>query len=334
MAGGWTSERLLSLCRGFQPACVIVAAAELDVFTALAARPSGADELAKALDADARGVRVLLDALVALELLEKADGRYGPAAGAAALLSEQGPENVLGIVRHLGNCLRRWSRLGETVRTGRAPPREAGLRGEAGDLASFIRGMDDVSGPLTAVMIEKLRPLAFRHLLDVGGGAGTWTIAFLQAAPDARATLFDLPEVVELARPRIEAAGLADRVTLVGGDFLADDLPGGADFAWVSSIVHQNSRDQNRRLLGKVFSALAAGGRIAVRDVVMSRCRTSPAAGALFAVNMLVGTEAGGTYTFDELAEDLRAAGFADPALLRRGEGTDSLIRAFRPAGD
>ena len=90
--------------------------------------------------------------------------------------------------------------------------------------------------------MERLSPLRFQRLLDIGGASGTWTIAFLRAVPEATAVLFDLPQVMPLARERLTRAGLADRVSLVAGDFYTDDLPGGADFAWLSAIAHQNSR--------------------------------------------------------------------------------------------
>jgi hypothetical protein len=122
-----------------------------------------------------------------------------------------------------------------------------------------------------------------------------------------------------------------DRVRLVPGSFYTDELPGGADLAWVSAIVHQNSRDQNRALFRKIFAALVSGGRILIRDFVMDETRTHPPGGAFFAVNMLVSTPGGGTYTFNELRDDLAAAGFVDAGLARRGEGMDSVVGATKP---
>jgi hypothetical protein len=152
----------------------------------------------------------------------------------------------------------------------------------------------------------------------------------LHANPRAKATIFDLPDVIPLARQRIAGAGMKDRVQFVAGDFLADPLPKGADLAWVSAIVHQNSRAENRRLFSSVFQALLGCGRIIIRDVLMNDSRTSPLAGALFAVNMLVATEVGGTYTFDELREDLEAAGFQNATVIRRDEAMNSLVSAVK----
>jgi spermidine synthase len=168
-------------------------------------------------------------------------------------------------------------------------------------------------------------------LLDIGGASGTWTIEFLKAAPYAKATLFDLADVIPLAQKRITEASLSKRVSLVAGDFYKNDLPAGVDFVWLSAVTHQNSRKQNCDLFAKIYSALQEDGVLVIRDVVMNKSRTSPKTGALFAVNMLVATAAGGTYTFDEFREDLSYAGFVDATLLYRGEYMDSLIRAKKP---
>jgi len=131
-----------------------------------------------------------------------------------------------------------------------------------------------------------------------------------------------------MARQRVAEAGLGDKVNLVGGDFYTDDLPEGADLAWLGAICHQNSREQNRALFAKIHKALKDDGAVVIRDVVMEPSHTSPVGGALFAVNMLVATEGGGTYTFDEYREDLLAAGFQGAELVHRDEFMNSLIKA------
>jgi precorrin-6B methylase 2 len=235
------------------------------------------------------------------------------------------------MVRHLGNCLRRWGQLARVTQTGRPVEGEVSVRGAEADLASFIRAMHEVSHPVAADLVASVGPIAFRHLLDIGGASGTWTLEFLRLHPASTATIFDLPEVIPTAESLLTTAGLRDRVRLVPGNFYTDALPAGADLAWVSAIVHQNSREQNRTLFAKVFAALVPRGRILIRDIVMDDTRTNPAAGAFFAVNMLVSTPGGATFTFGELRDDLAATGFVDATLLRRGEGMDSVISATKP---
>jgi len=331
MPGKWTGEELLELARAFQPACVLMAAAELDLFAVLRGRRMTAEALAAEMSSDARGTGVLCDALAAMGLLEKYGGRYALAAGTEELLVSGGPGSVLAMLRHLANCQRRWAQLARVVKDGSPARCEPSVRGEREDLEAFIEAMHDVSRAMAPALLGEIGPPEFTHLLDLGGGPGTWTIAFLRAAPAARATLLDLPDVIPIARAHVEAAGLADRVTFVAADMDDDTpLPVGADLTWVSAVVHQNSRQDNRRLFAKVRAALADGGRILIRDVVMDRLHTAPAAGALFAVNMLVGTPGGGTYSFEELAEDLQQAGFDRPRLLHAGKGMDSVVEAIR----
>jgi hypothetical protein len=326
----WTAEQVLNTVRAFQAACVLTAAAELNIFGTLQNSPMTAESLAAKLGADPRAATVLLDALAALSLLKKDNKDYSVTPQVAELLSETGRRSVLPGVLHLGNCLRRWSQLARVVQTGEPAERSSSIRGEAADMAAFIGAMDNFSAPTVSQTVDRLQPLTFRHLLDVAGASGTWTIAFLRAVPQAGATLFDLPEVIPFARQRIAEADLTDRVRFVAGDFFSDELPTGADFAWLSGVAHQNSREQNRALFARIHSALQENATLVIRDVVMDECRTEPVAGALFAVNMLAATEGGGTYTFGEFREDLLAAGFSEAALVQQDEHTNSLIRATK----
>ena len=327
----WTAEDLLALARGYQGASVLAAAADLDLFAAIHSGAGTARAVADSIQCDLRGSEVLLDALAALRLLEKSGATYRLAPGLDRLLLEEGPHTVLAMVQHQANCMRRWGHLANVVKTGRPAECAPSVRGRAGDQASFIGAMDNISAPQADQVIQALQPLSFERLLDVGGASGTWTGAFLRACPAGRAILFDLPVVIPMADKRLTRLGLRDRVELVPGDFMADPLPPGADLAWVSAIVHQNSRAQNRQLFASVFRALASGGRIVIRDILMEATRTQPAAGALFAVNMLVATEGGGTFTFEELAGDLGSAGFVEAKVIRQDEGMNSLVAAKLP---
>ncbi len=328
----WTVEQILALGRSYQAAAVLAAAAELDLFNALSPAPRTATVLARTLQCDLRALTILLDALVALRLLEKSGGTYALPDGLSAILTPNGAQSVLAMAQHQAHCLRNWAQLARVVKTGRPAECIPGIRGEEGAQEAFIGAMHNVSAPNATKVIRALKPLRFQHLLDIGGASGTWTIAFLRACPSARATLFDLPHVIPMAQRRLAAAGLAKRVELVPGDFTRDALPAGADLAWVSAIVHQNSRAQNRVLFGKVLAALVSGGRIAIRDILMEEDRTRPVAGALFAVNMLVATEGGGTFTVAELREDLEAAGFAEVVLACGDEAMNAIVVAKKPA--
>ncbi len=329
-------DAVLDMVRGFQPSCVVIAAAELDVFTILHARPLSAAGLASRIKGDTRAVAVLLDALSAVGLLDKGSGAepaYSVPKAAADVLTESGSQCMLGMIRHLGNCMRGWGQLAGVVLSGKPASRRPSVLGAGGDLASFIRAMHEISEPLAMPLVAGLGKLKFTHVLDLGGASGTWTLPFLRLNPEACATIMDRPEVIPMARRLMRKAGLTDRVRLVAGDFMRQALPEGCDLAWVSAIVHQNSRAQNRRLFAKVLSALEPGCLILIRDIIMDSSRLRPAGGAMFAVNMLVNTPGGGTFTFGELRDDLKAAGFVKIRLLRRGQWMDSVVCASKPVG-
>jgi len=327
-AGG---DRLLEKMTGFMAPCVFAAAAELDVFTLLASEPLTADQVAEKLCTDARATPMLLDALVALELLEKNGRHYAVPAESIPWLSARSPTSILPMVFHRMNILRGWVQLAWITKAGIPGPKVASIRGPAADREAFVAAMHTVSVSVADDLIARLGPLEFTHLLDVGGASGTWTMAFLRTMPTARATLFDLPDAVKQAQERLAGGEFADRVELAAGDFYRDELPRGADLAWVSAIVHQHDRTANRELFAKVYRALVPGGRIAIRDVVMAPCGTKPVDGALFAINMLVNTPSGTTFTLDELAEDLQSAGFEQAALAVESEGMHSVVVAGKP---
>jgi precorrin-6B methylase 2 len=315
----------------FRPACIVGAAAELDLFTAIGQQALSLETIAEKLHADSRAIRILLDAVTALGLLQKHDHSYQVPSQLQPLLIQPSPQCILPMIWHSMTILRGWSQLAWVARAGIPGPRTASIRGAEADRAAFVAAMHTVSGPIADGLVARLGPPQFRHLLDVGGASGTWTLAFLRAVPGAQATIFDLPDAIEQARARIQTSDLAGRINLAPGDFYADSLPTGADYAWLSAIIHQHSREQSRELFAKVFAALDRGGRVGVRDMVMEASRTRPVAGALFAVNMLVNTDAGDTYTLEEISADLRGAGFVEPRLAVAADDMQAVVEARKP---
>ncbi len=314
MTSQWNTETLLTTARQFQSASVIVAAAELDLIPALSQGPMNARDLARRLTLDERATAILADALAALGLLQKEKVEYRPADGIAPLFDENSPGNVVNMLRHQANCLRSWAQLANVVKQGTHFDRLASVRGYDEDRRSFIEAME----------------VASHEAAPEGGHLPG--IPSLQEAPGYRRRTRDLDPRLPRCQPRtaghllrparsgphrappLRAHGLLERVKLVPGDFYQDEsFPKGADMAWISAITHQNSREQNRELYTKVHDALAPEGSIFIRDMVMSDDHVSPTAGAMFAINMLVNTEAGGTFSFAEQSEDLAAAGFEDP---------------------
>jgi SAM-dependent methyltransferase len=235
------------------------------------------------------------------------------------------------MVLHMASLWPRWSRLTDIAKGIGAAKEEFIFSRRAEELRAFIGAMHVIGASMAKQIVAAVAPGTSRSLLDVGSGSGTYTIAFLRAVPEMKATLCDLPEVIEMARERLSREGLLDRTTLVAGSFHEQEFPDGHDLALISAIIHSNSPEQNLDLYRKVFRALKPGGRILIRDHVMDPDRIRPLDGAIFAINMLVGTSGGCTYTYEEIEAGLAQAGFTGIKLLRQGEHMDAVVEAHKP---
>lgn len=319
---------VLATARGFFAGKLILTAAELDLFSRL---PQTAERLAEENGWDAEALTVLLDALAAIGLLDKHEARYAVRDKLTDGLGDNPEKSVVPMLKHMVGLWERWSALADIIRDGRGAARRASVFSDAASMRAFIGAMHVVGRQLAGDIVPWLDPSWATRLLDVGGASGTYTLAFLNHAPGLHATLFDRPDVIPLAEERLRQNGLLDRVRLVAGDYNADEFPGGHDLVWLSAIIHQNSRAENRALFAKCERALLPGGRVWIRDHFMDESRTRPPAGAIFAVNMLVATADGSTYTFAETAEDLEAAGLRSVRLIREGENMDAVVEAIKP---
>jgi SAM-dependent methyltransferase len=313
--------------RGFLKSRVILTAAELNLFTRLNKGQARADDLAKELKCDLRCLTRLLDSLVALQLVLKEDGFY-QTSKRGALLSAEHPETELPMVLHLNGLWETWSGLTETVKTGVNPKRKSVNQRSNDSVGAFISAMHVVGRNLSKEIADSYDLSPFKRLLDIGGATGTYIMAFLEKNAGMTAVLFDLPDVIPMAEQRLGGEGLLERVKLVSGDFYKDELPTGCDLALLSAIIHQNSPQENLNLYGKIHRALEPSGKLLIRDHVMDPGRTFPPQGTLFAINMLVNTKGGDTYTFDEIRKSLEAAGFGEVKLVRKGERMDCLVEA------
>lgn len=328
------------LAAAYQDSLILLAANHLGVLAALQDGPRTARDLAGALDLDPRALETLLLALAGAEILEqKGPGTFALQPELAPYLAPAGEHSLHSIFDHHWHLVQRWSHLADVVRTGRPAPRpgagEAGRR-DPRELRAFICGMKDISRRSSLEVADAVPELGdCRHLLDLGGGPGTAAITFCRRWPTLRAVVFDLPEVVPIAAEEIAAAGLETRITTLAGDYHRDPLIHDGqplyDAVYVANIIHSLAPAETRRLLREAAGVLAPGGLLVVKDFYLEDSRTEPAAGARFAVNMLVGTEGGKSYTWTETEALLRDVGLGD--LARRRVATASgLVCARKPA--
>ncbi|MBA4416879.1 MAG: hypothetical protein C0392_03050 [Syntrophus sp. (in: bacteria)] len=313
----------------FMKSRVIITAAELDFFTNLDERPATSGKLASSMGLNPRATARILDALVTMDLLEKKGDFYHCTENGKSLSSRH-PHTILPMILHMARLWKSWSYLTETVQEGSMRKREI-QEFDDENRAAFIGAMHAIGIGLSEEIAEGYDLSPFKRMLDVGGASGTYTIAFLRKNLHMNATIFDLEPVISLALKRIEGEGLSDRVTFAKGDFYKDDLPGEYDLVLLSAIIHQNSPEENMDLFQKTFQALEPGGVLLIRDHIMDESRTKPPAGAMFAINMLVNTRGGDTYTFGEVQHALETAGFTHVALVRTGERMDCLVEARKP---
>ena len=312
MAASLSPESIMGTVAGFQQARVLLSAAQLDVFTHLAGGRKSAAELAHALHADTRALTYLLDALAGIGLLHKDAAGYWNAPAALGLLVRGAPGSVLAALEHFAHVWDRWSTLTTVVRTGRPVDfQEVNDRG-TDELESFLGAMDVIARGSAAQVAQAVGLTGVRRMLDVGGGAASYVVAFAQAEPTLTGVVLDLPNVVPIARRGIERAGIQDRLTTLTGDYRTGTFPTGFDMVLLSAIVHINSPEENAYLVRRCASSLAPAGRLVIRDFIMAPERTQPVGGALFAINMLVGTQGGGTFTEAEMRAWMEGAGLTD----------------------
>ncbi len=323
-AAGVLPDDVNDMIRGFMPSRAVLTALELDIFSA-AGEGASSDQVAASIGGDPRGTEMLLNCLVALKLLEKSNGTFRNTALSRRFFVQGSPDNACPALLHTANLWRRWSTLTDCVRAGGRVYRDSN-HGFAG---TFIAAMDRNARERAPLLVEAVGADRVKHMLDLGGGSAAYSIAFAKANPQLRSDVLDLPEVVVLSNEYIGKAGLSARIRTVPGDMLTASLPKEYDLVLISAICHMFGPEENRALLGRAHAALVPGGRVVIQDFILEADKTAPRFAALFALNMLVGTHQGASYSEPEYDAWLREAGFSDIRRVRL-PGPSGLMIATR----
>lgn len=319
-------SNLMETMRGFEESRVLLTAVELDVFTAVGGGATAA-ETAKKLGTNARATETLLNALVAVGALAKKDGIFRNTPDTARYLVAGSPDYARPALMHTVDMFNSWATLTDCVRRGTAVPSPGVESQDQQWTASFIAAMHSGAKGTAEQVVRRVGVRGVRRLLDIGGGSGAYSIAFAQASPTLRAEVLDLAPVVPIAQKYIDEAGLADRISTRVGDLTVDEFGKDYDLILLSAICHMLDPEQNLDLFRRCYRALAPGGRIVIRDFILEPDKTAPKWVALFAINMLVGTKGGSTYTEAEYKAWLTGAGFQG---LTRVEPAGDLVVATR----
>jgi len=303
-----TPGRLLALSGSYWQTCVLHAGVKLDLFTAIGREACTVQEVAKTIRTEERATAMLLNALVAMELLVKEDTRYRNSEESALFLDAASSAYQGYIIMHHHQLMASWARLDEAVKSGRPVRNRVAFEDET-VRKHFLMGMFNIAMGLAPHVVRALDLSGRRKLLDLGGGPGTYALHFCQAHPDLHAVVFDLPGTRRFAEQTITRFGLADRVEFAAGDYHKDPLPGRFDTVWLSHILHAENPEACQRLIHKAVQALDRGGVLIVHDFILNDTMDGPLFPALFALNMLLGTDGGQAYAQGQVEIMLKEAG-------------------------
>src|SRR5262245_11196699 len=327
--------KVSEVVNGFAAARILQLAVELDVFTRLANEAKTAAQLATLIPVHPDALERLLDALVAMGFLAKEAERFRALPISHTYLARSGPKYMGHFIQHLAHRWEDWGRLRDAIQSGK-PLRKSDLytQESPADLELFIRGLHELAlARGDARWLARAVPLGrCRRLVDVAGGPGTYAALLCRANHELEATVFDLPATLEVTRKILREFDTTGRVRTLAGDYRSEPIAGGPyDVALLSNVLHAEDEPTNLRLLQKVHDALVPGGILMIKDDVMSPDHTSPENGAVFALELLLGTR-GKSYSFGEISGWMGKAGFQDMVEVPVAPPAQvSLVLALRP---
>ncbi len=330
-----TPERISQMAWGYTAPLILEAAIRHRVFDLLDEKPKTVEEVAAASGAAPRGLRAIMNALIGFDLLAKdASGRYSLRPESAAFLVSTKPSFMGGIIKHTSlQLIPIWLQLNDVVARGGPDQGVNQERRGSEFFHNFVEDIFPMSYP-SAQNLGRALDIAGANapvkVLDLAAGSGVWSIALAQLSPRVSVTAVDWPGVLDVTRRVASRFGLADRYTYVAGDLLEADFGHGHNVATLGHILHSEGAERSRALLRKTYDSLAPGGTIAIAEFLVNDDRTGPPNGLIFAVNMLVATEHGDTFSFSEIARWLEQAGFENARMLD-SPGPSPLILADRP---
>ncbi len=330
-----TPERIMQFAWGYVPPLLLEAAIRHRVFDVLDSGAKTLSEVVKETGASERGLAAVMNALVGLEFLAKdLQGRYSLTPESATFLVSTKPSFMGGMIRHgSSQLIPKWLHLNEVVATGR-PATSVNQQGDGTEFfTEFVNDIFPLSYPAAKALAQYLDCDAYGRkvrVLDLAAGSGVWGIALAQCSDAVHVTAVDWPGVIPVTRKTVTKFGLSERFSFIEGDLLGADFGSGRDIATLGHILHSEGEERSRALLAKTFESLSSGGTIAIAEFLVNPERTGPVNGLFFAVNMLVNTDTGNTYSFEEIADWLTEAGFVNSRTLD-APGPSPLILATKP---
>jgi hypothetical protein len=321
----WNPGTLLQVSGSYWQACTLHAGVKLDLFSILSKAPGTAAHLADELKADMRGLTMLLDALAAMRLLDKRGESFQVTDAAALFLSRESDRYIGHMMMHHHHLVASWSQLDVAVKTGKPVRAGAGDR-DARRREAFLLGMYNQASQQAPQIVQHVNLAGRRKLLDLGGGPGTYAIHFCHHNPQLEAVVFDLPATRPFAERIIGRHELSDRIQFVAGNYNEDALMGPFDVVWLSHILHAEGPERCRKLIAKAAAVVESGGMMIIHDFILADTMDRPMFPALFALNMLLGTDGGQSYSESQIRQMMETAGLSRIERLDYQGPTDSSI--------
>ena len=316
---------------GAYPALAMLAGMQLDLFTPLEHGPMTAAEIAQVIGVGSAKLTPLLYALVAADLLTLDGDWYANTAESSHFLVS-GKSDYIGH-RH-ANMARRWNAVlhtAESILVGKAQAKLDFSNIDEDELEVFAYGMHQETVKAGRDLVARYDFSNHRRLLDVGGGAGGMSFAAVEAHPQIKATIADLPAMAPIARRSIRKAGLSDRVQVTAADMVEGTLEGSYDAVIMKSFIQVLNPDQARRALDNIHRVTEPGGTVYILGAVLDDSRLSPAEAVASSLNFLNIYDGGQSYTEGEYREWLSGAGFVDVERVVTPNGT-SIVTARKPS--
>jgi hypothetical protein len=330
-------DRIMQVGLGFFASKAVLAATELGLFTELARSPMDLESLRQRLGLHPRSARDFFDALVALGLLDRVNGRYSNTPEADHYLDRTKPQYIGGILEMCNARLYAfWGSLTEALRTGE-PQNEAKSGGENffGQLYStpeklegFLKAMSGISLPAAGAISEKFPFGRYKSFADVGVAQGAVPVQIALAHPHLSGIGYDLPAVQPVFERYIATKGFANRIRFQAGDFFKDPLPK-VDVIIMGHILHDWDLERKKLLIRKAYEALPKGGAFIVYEALIDDDRRENAFGLLMSLTMLIETPGGFDYTGAECQKWMREAGF-EKTRVEHLSGPDSMVVAIK----
>jgi ubiquinone/menaquinone biosynthesis C-methylase UbiE len=330
-----TPERLQQFGFAYAPSLIISAAVNNKVFDTLQDGARTVEQVKKQTGGSARGLRSIMDALVGMELLKKdRQSRYSPTPESRAFLISEQPGTLAGFFGSiLPVMISRWLQLSDIVRNGRpavAVNRESEGTEFFSQLVETIIPMSYAGAQKLAEHLNVAKAKDGLRVIDLAAGSGIWGIALAQKSPRMRVTAVDWAGMIPTTKRITEKFGVRDRFDFIEGDLLKVNFGNGYNVATLGHILHSEGEERSQQLLKKVFRTLKAGGTIAIAEWLVNDDRTKPLPSLMFSVQMLVNTEKGDTFSFNEIKKWLDEAGFKKVRKLD-APGPSPLILATKP---